>query len=39
MDALEAKGIPVIHIESGYSLEDAGQVKTRLEAFFEMLRG
>ena len=39
MDALEEKGIPVIHIESGYSLEDAGQVKTRLEAFFEMLRG
>lgn len=39
MDALEERNIPVIHIESGYSLEDAGQVKTRLEAFFEMIKG
>lgn len=39
MDALEEKDIPVIHIESDYSLEDAGQVKTRLEAFFEMIKG
>lgn len=38
MEALEAEGIPVIHIESGYSLEDAGQVTTRLQAFFEMLK-
>ncbi len=36
-DALDEKGIPMIMIETGYSLQDAGQVKTRLEAFFEML--
>lgn len=36
-EALDKEGIPVIMIETGYSLEDAGQIKTRLEAFFEML--
>ncbi len=36
-EALEKEGIPVIMIETDYSLQDAGQIKTRLEAFFEML--
>jgi benzoyl-CoA reductase/2-hydroxyglutaryl-CoA dehydratase subunit BcrC/BadD/HgdB len=36
-EALEKEGIPVIMIETGYGLEDAGQIKTRLEAFLEML--
>lgn len=36
-EALDQEGIPVIMIESDYSLQDAGQIKTRLEAFFEML--
>ncbi|MTI46308.1 MAG: 2-hydroxyacyl-CoA dehydratase [Firmicutes bacterium] len=36
-EALDKAGIPVIMIESDYSLQDAGQLKTRLEAFFEML--
>ncbi len=37
-DALDKAGIPVILIESDYSLQDAGQITTRLEAFFEMLQ-
>lgn len=36
-EALEKEGIPVMMIESDYSLQDAGQITTRLEAFFEML--
>ncbi len=36
-DVLDREGIPVIMIETGYSLQDTGQIKTRLEAFFEML--
>ncbi|MBS4538172.1 2-hydroxyacyl-CoA dehydratase [Clostridium sp. D2Q-11] len=36
-DALEKEGIPVIMIETDYSLQDAGQINTRLEAFFEMI--
>jgi len=36
-DALAKENIPVINIESDYGLEDAGQIKTRLEAFFEMI--
>ncbi|WP_066507496.1 double-cubane-cluster-containing anaerobic reductase [Abyssisolibacter fermentans] len=38
-EALEKEGIPVIMIETGYGLEDAGQIKTRLEAFLEMIEG
>lgn len=37
-DALDKENIPVIFIETDYSLQDAGQLKTRLEAFFEMLQ-
>jgi benzoyl-CoA reductase/2-hydroxyglutaryl-CoA dehydratase subunit BcrC/BadD/HgdB len=36
--ALEAEGIPLLKIETDYTQEDAGQLKTRLQAFFEMLR-
>lgn len=34
---LEKKNIPIIKIETEYSEEDAGQVKTRIEAFIEMI--
>ena len=36
-EALKKAGIPVINIETDYSTEDAGQIKTRVEAFLEML--
>lgn len=35
--ALKAAGIPVLFIESDYSNEDTGQIKTRVEAFLEMI--
>jgi benzoyl-CoA reductase/2-hydroxyglutaryl-CoA dehydratase subunit BcrC/BadD/HgdB len=34
---LNEKGIPVLRVETDYSQEDAGQLKTRIEAFLEML--
>ncbi|MFZ1985297.1 MAG: double-cubane-cluster-containing anaerobic reductase [Desulfatitalea sp.] len=36
--ALEQKNIPCLRIETDYSMEDAGQLKTRIEAFIEQLR-
>lgn len=36
--ALEAKNIPTLRIETDYSLEDVGQLKTRVEAFIEMVK-
>lgn len=36
--ALEESGIPTLRIETDYSMEDAGQLKTRVEAFIEQLR-
>jgi len=36
--ALENKGIPTLRIETDYSMEDVGQLKTRIEAFIEQLR-
>ena len=36
--ALEDKGIPTLRIETDYSMEDAGQLTTRLEAFVEQLK-
>jgi len=36
--ALEEKGIPCLRIETDYSMEDVGQLKTRVEAFVEQLR-
>jgi benzoyl-CoA reductase/2-hydroxyglutaryl-CoA dehydratase subunit BcrC/BadD/HgdB len=36
--ALEEKSIPTLRIETDYSMEDVGQLKTRIEAFVEQLR-
>ncbi len=36
--ALEDKKIPTLRIETDYSMEDFGQLKTRIEAFIEQLR-
>lgn len=36
--ALEEKSIPCLRIETDYSMEDIGQLKTRVEAFVEQLR-
>ena len=35
---LKEHGIPMLKIETDYGQEDSGQLKTRIEAFFEMLR-
>jgi benzoyl-CoA reductase/2-hydroxyglutaryl-CoA dehydratase subunit BcrC/BadD/HgdB len=35
--ALESKDIPTLRIDTDYSMEDVGQLKTRVEAFIEML--
>ncbi len=35
--ALEEAGIPCLRIETDYSMEDAGQLKTRIEAFIEQI--
>lgn len=35
---LEKAGIPLLRIETDYSDEDTGQLKTRIEAFLEMIR-
>ena len=35
--ALKAAGIPMLSIETDYSMEDVEQLKTRVEAFVEML--
>jgi benzoyl-CoA reductase/2-hydroxyglutaryl-CoA dehydratase subunit BcrC/BadD/HgdB len=37
--ALEQKGIPTLRIDTDYSPEDAGQIRTRVEAFLERLKG
>ena len=36
--ALEAADIPMLAIETDYSMEDVEQLKTRVEAFLEMLQ-
>lgn len=35
--ALKEKNIPIMQIETDYSTEDSGQIKTRVEAFLEMI--
>lgn len=35
--ALEEKGMPCLRIETDYGMEDAGQLKTRVEAFIEQI--
>jgi benzoyl-CoA reductase/2-hydroxyglutaryl-CoA dehydratase subunit BcrC/BadD/HgdB len=37
--ALQEKRIPFLKIETDYGMEDIGQLKTRIEAFLEMVRG
>ena len=37
-NSVEAAGLPFLRVETDYSLEDAGQIKTRVEAFIEMMR-
>jgi benzoyl-CoA reductase/2-hydroxyglutaryl-CoA dehydratase subunit BcrC/BadD/HgdB len=36
---LERQGIPAIRIETDYSQEDLGQLKTRIQAFIERIKG
>jgi benzoyl-CoA reductase/2-hydroxyglutaryl-CoA dehydratase subunit BcrC/BadD/HgdB len=36
-EVLSQKGIPMLSVETGYSMEDVEQLKTRVEAFVEML--
>ena len=38
-EALKAKGIPVLSLETDYEDSDAAQLRTRIEAFVEMLNG
>ncbi len=35
---LEQDGIPVLNLETDYSQEDVGQLKTRIEAFIERIQ-
>ena len=35
---LSGEGIPVMRLETDYSGEDMGQIKTRVEAFVELLK-
>ena len=37
-EALAKEDIPLLRIETDYSDEDAGQLRTRVEAFLEMLK-
>jgi benzoyl-CoA reductase/2-hydroxyglutaryl-CoA dehydratase subunit BcrC/BadD/HgdB len=36
-EAVQKAGIPYMHISTDYSTEDEGQLKTRVEAFLEMI--
>ncbi|MBL7211591.1 MAG: 2-hydroxyacyl-CoA dehydratase [Desulfobacteraceae bacterium] len=36
--SLEAKGIPTLRIDTDYTMEDVGQLKSRVEAFIEQLK-
>ena len=36
---LEDEGIPILRIETDYSQEDVGQIRTRIEAFIERISG
>ncbi len=37
--AVDAISLPFLRIETDYSMEDFGQLKTRIEAFLEIIRG
>ena len=36
--ALQDRGIPLLRLETDYSMEDAAQLETRVQAFLEMLQ-
>ena len=36
---LEDRGIPILRIDTDYSMEDVGQLRTRIEAFLEQIKG
>ena len=36
--AAKAAGIPILRIDTDYSMGDIGQLSTRVEAFLEMIR-
>lgn len=36
--ALKKAGIPILHVETDYSDQDFGQLRTRVEAFLEMIK-
>lgn len=38
-EELQKENVPVLKIDTDYSQEDAGQIKTRVEAFVEMIKG
>lgn len=38
-ETLEKGGVPTLRLETDYSQEDAGQLRTRIEAFLERIRG
>jgi benzoyl-CoA reductase/2-hydroxyglutaryl-CoA dehydratase subunit BcrC/BadD/HgdB len=38
IDQFQAQGFPVLDVSSDYSQNDHGQLKTRLEAFIEVLK-
>lgn len=37
-EALQAKGIPMLYVETDYSPDDMGQLSTRIEAFLESIK-
>jgi benzoyl-CoA reductase/2-hydroxyglutaryl-CoA dehydratase subunit BcrC/BadD/HgdB len=37
--ALKAEGLPMLKIETDYTMGDAAQIKTRIEAFLEIIEG
>jgi benzoyl-CoA reductase/2-hydroxyglutaryl-CoA dehydratase subunit BcrC/BadD/HgdB len=37
--ALKGEDVPMLKIETDYTMEDAEQIRTRLEAFLEMIKG
>ncbi len=37
-EALQAKGIPMLYVETDYSPDDLGQLSTRVEAFLESIK-
>lgn len=37
-NALQKEGVPYLHLETDYSMQDSGQLRTRIEAFVEMLK-